>query len=626
MPVAIKHFYLFLFVLLFGVAGLKAQQAPYLERTVTLAANNQSLSEVFKSLSIQTSVVFSYSQPFDDKRKIMLTCQKKPLRLVLNELLKPSNCTYKIKDKFIIIKCDAKPVAPPSVLTGYVYNATDSSTISQASIYVKQTRHSAVSNSYGFFSLSYSNKLPNINVSFAKEDYQDTSLVIFNQNKQEVLIYLYPRTVKKEPLPVATPVALPKKDSIILPRQDSIPLKKKNLANQFMEKSNKVNANLRNISDRLFSNFSISLTPYIGTNHMLAVNTVNKYALNIIGGYSLGTEALEIGGLFNIDRENVKGAQIAGLVNIVGDSVKGLQVAGLLNITGKQMAGFQQAGGMNINIGSMKGMQIAGFLNLNTKKMSGATLAGVGTISDTLAGAAMGGVFNWNQHSLKSMEMSSVVNRSYHGKNNFQLAGYVNVTKHGTTRFQIAGFVNRADTLTGMQLGVFNYSRVAKGVPVGFLSIVKNGYHKLEISHDELMFGTIGFITGVSKFHNIFIGGFNYKNPRLRTIGYGVGSDLDLREKWKVCFNLTTQKITAANTDVTNWNILNKFYVGAGFLVSPKFRIDAGPTFNLFLADVTAKNYKSTIDQLPANYFYNSTIDYTNLKMWVGAKISIKFF
>jgi hypothetical protein len=624
MPVAIKHCYLFLFLFFLDVIGLKAQQAPYLERTVTLKVNNQPLNEVFKIISSQTAVVFSYSQPFDDKRKVVLNCQKKPLRLVLNELLKPASCTYKIKDKYVIIKYESKPIIPPSVLTGYVYNATDSSTISQASIYVKQTKNSAVSNDYGFFSLSYSNKLPNINVSFAKKDYKDTSLVIFNQNKQEVLIYLYPRTPEKDTLQVRPLVFA--KDSIVLPKHDSVLAAKKDYITSLLEKSNRFNANLRNISDRMFSNFSVSLIPYIGTNRLLSLNTVNKYALNVIGGYSLGTEVMEIGGLFNIDRGNVKGVQVAGLFNLVGDSVKGTQIAGVLNITGKQMAGFQQAGIMNINIGAMKGMQIGGVLNLNTKKISGVTFAGVGTISDTLAGAAIAGVFNWNQYSDKSMEMSCVTNHTSYGKNNGQLTGYVNITKHGTTRFQIAAFVNRADTLTGMQLGVFNYARSASGIPIGFLSIVKNGYHKLEISHDELMFGTVAFITGVPKFYNIFIGGINYKKPTLRTIGYGAGSDLKLKEKWNVCFNLTTQQIVASDRRDLRSNVLNKFYVGAGFLISPKFRIDLGPTFNLFVSDANAKNYLSTFDQLSTNYFYNHTTNHTNVKMWIGVKLSVKFF
>lgn len=622
MPVAIKHSHLFLLMLLLDVIGLKAQQVPYLERVVSLKASNQPLSEVFKSISNQTSVVFSYSLPFDDKRKVTVNCQKKPLRLVLNEMLKPANCSYKIKDKYIIIKYEAQPITPPSVLTGYVYNAADSSTISQASIYVKQTKNSAVSNDYGFFSLSYSNKLPNINVSFAKEDYKDTSLVIYNRNKQEVLIYLYPRAVKKDTLPATPVVAV--KDSVSQQKADS--LAKKNYINALLEKSNRFNANLRNISDHMFSNFSVSLIPYIGTNHLLSVNTVNKYALNIIGGYSLGTEAMEIGGLFNIDRGNVRGAQVAGLFNLVGDSVKGVQMAGVLNITGKQMAGFQQAGFMNINIGTMKGMQIGGFLNLNTKKLSGATLAGIGTMSDTLAGAAMGGVFNWNQYSDQSMEMTCVFNHTGYGKNNCQLAGYVNHTKHGTTRFQIAGFVNRADTLTGFQLGVYNYANAASGIPIGFLSIVKKGYHKMEVGTDELMFGTIGFGTGVSRYHNILFLGRNVRKPNLWTIGYGVGSDLALKnERWKVCFNLTTQRIAEAGKR-GGPNVLNKFYAGAGFLIFPKFRIDAGPTFNLFITDAKAVNYLSTFDQLSANYFYDHTASGANIKMWVGAKISLKFF
>ncbi|HSH66997.1 MAG TPA: STN and carboxypeptidase regulatory-like domain-containing protein, partial [Bacteroidia bacterium] len=335
MSESINYFY-FLFCLLFTCFGkLNAQQIPYLERTVTLHATNQALNEVFNDINSQTGAVFSYTKTVDDRRKVNINCQRKPLRLVLNELLKGTYCTYKIKDKYIIVKCETQPVSPPSLITGYIYSITDSSIIPQASIYVKQTKNSAVSNDYGFFSLSYSNKLPNITVSFAKEDYKDTSLVIYNQDKQEVLIYLYPKTAATEidedtTMQTQQPVAI--KDSVLSAKQDSIQLHK-NFINKLLENSKKIRFNLRNISDTLFSKFSVSLTPYISTNRLLSVNTVNKYAFNIFGGYSLGTEAFELGGIFNIDKGNANGVQLAGVFNLVGDSVTGAQIGGLFNVT-----------------------------------------------------------------------------------------------------------------------------------------------------------------------------------------------------------------------------------------------------------------------------------------------------
>lgn len=634
MPASIKYFYFTICTLFICLIAphLKAQQVPYLERSITLKVYNLPLSEVFKIISNQSQVVFSYTLSFDDKRKITLTCQKRPLRLVLNDLLKATECTYKAKDKYIIMKCEGKPLTQPSVVTGYIYNGIDSTTIPQASIYVKQTRHSAISNDYGFFSLSYSAKLPNITVSFAKEDYKDTSFVIYNQNKQEVMIYLFPKTPeRKTEVADTTSLVIPPvtaKDSIVKPVKDStLPFTKKDFINGILEKSKKVKYNLRNISDTLFSLFSVSFTPYISSNRLLAVNTVNKFALNIIGGYSLGTEILEVGGVFNIDKGDVKGTQIAGVFNMVGDTVRGAQLAGTFNVTGKSMNGYQAAGIMNLNFNRTKGVQMGGVLNLNLKKMEGVCIAGSGNISDTLQGAGLAGLFNISGYSRKSFELSGLFNQAYYGQNNYQISGLFNRTKKGETNSQLSVFYNRAHLLRGVQLGFVNYAdSVSGGVPIGFLCIVKKGYHKIELATDELKFGTIAFHTGVPRFYNIFLAGINYKNTRTWTCGYGIGSDLVIKNKLGLTLNATTQSILSKEQPEMEFNLLNKFVIGLSYQLFPKIRIDLGPTFNLFITDTYSKTSIKKFNELSTFQIYDPHVDSAYIRTFVGLKLAVKFF
>src|SRR5690606_28716301 len=68
------------------------------------------------------------------------------------------------------------------------------------------------------------------------------------------------------------------------------------------------NINLRNIDDSLHRRFQISFVPYVGTNHKLSGHVVNDYSLNVVGGYSLGVQKLEFGGVFNVVRGDVQGA------------------------------------------------------------------------------------------------------------------------------------------------------------------------------------------------------------------------------------------------------------------------------------------------------------------------------
>ena len=91
-------------------------------------------------------------------------------------------------------------------------------------------------------------------------------------------------------------------------------------------------ANIENITDTIYRNTQVSIFPYLGTNRQLSGNVINDYSFNIFGGYSRGVRKLEIGGFFNIDRDDVDGFQFAGIFNAVGGKVSAMQFAGLANL------------------------------------------------------------------------------------------------------------------------------------------------------------------------------------------------------------------------------------------------------------------------------------------------------
>ncbi len=585
-----------------------AQTVPYVERLINLRVTKQSFADVFKLISTQSSVVFSYSQSFNDKQIVSITCSKKPLRLVLSELLKETNCTYKLKDKYIIIKCDAKPLPPPSIITGYIYNANDSTPISDASIYLKQTRQASVSNSYGYFQLSYSNKLPTLSVSFAKESFKDTNVVVYNANKQEVSIYLFPKATEvKQTSRTDTIIKI---DSTgITPIAIDSSISKPSKLTSFLNRLKRKNPNLRNISDTLFSNYSIGLVPKISTNSLLSFNTVNKVALNLLVGYSKGITIAEIGGVANIDYGDVKYVQIAGAANVVFGNVKGLQLAGAINATEKNMLGAQIAGAVNINRGKLEGLQIAGFLNHNRKLLTGAQIAGFGNIAKTkIIGLQVSGFFN---HA-KKVEGA-------------QISGCYNLVDT-ITGLQIAGLFNAAKFVKGMQLAPFNFADSIAGIPIGVFSYVKKGYHKLEVTSDEIGFTSIGFGSGVEKFHNVIMIGGNYRKTNLITAVYGLASNFKLTQTNYLAISVSQHYIHSLNNTQFYFNALSKAYIGFERKISSKLRIGAGPTFNVLTSDVNDPSYLQQFNTLPLYHFYNQTIDNTNIKMWVGGSIQFKFF
>lgn len=614
---------------------------PPLEMQVNLSFNNEKISVALDKIHEQTSLVFSY-QPsiFNNASPITIQLKNKTVREAL-ALILPKNIAIKPKSHYIILK--EKPAEKETEkikLSGYVYDKNTDQKIPNVTIYDKNTLQSVTTNEYGFYSIT----LPKNNqcLSVNKENYQDTCVS------------------------VAVAEASPINNFSINPVSDSVSVK--DTANwrlrlkDFSEKTNllfkqfKGYVNTLNVKDTFTRNFQVSLVPFVGTNGLLSANVYNKYSFNIFGGYSRGTKALELGGFFNVNREQMTGLQGAGFFNIVGDSAKGAQLGGLFNITGRQMDGFQGAGLFNFNVGKTQGLQTAGLFNLNIKEVNGVQLAGlanfnykgikgvsaagiinltrfsvkgvqlagfVNVCADTLAGFSAAGFTNLNWYSKQSVEAAGFLNSARYGDNNVQIAGLVNNTAKGSTKLQVAGVLNRAHNLTGLQIAMFNYADSASGVPIGLLSFVKNGVHQIEISSDELFYANVSLRTGVNKFYNIFNAS---SNGSIWSIGYGVGTSFKLKNKWRVDVTATSNHVSSGSFYFAT-SQLYKFYAGVEYRLNNKISIAAGPTFNLYWSDALLPDYKTTYNNIAPYYLFNKNLpnDF-NLKGWCGAKLAVRFF
>lgn len=588
MTVLVPPKYFLMALLIFTSGYAFCQSLPYLERPVSLNGKKQAVSEIFKIISDQTGVEFSYTQNFNDKRGIAINCKGKALRLVLNEILKEESCSYKLKNKYIIIHCGEKQKNETKKLIGYVYNARDSSVLENASIYVRQTKQTAWSNSFGFFSLNYTDQKGLIEVSLAKEEFCDTAILVTKESGKELVIYLQPEKKhhKEEPeIPV-----LSISDTTIESNKDTLNYKKKRF-NAFWEEFTKTNLNLRNISDTLFSDLSISLVPPISTNRFLSINTTNKVSINLLVGYSKGVSVFELGGLLNIDNGNVKSVQIGGLGNLVSGRVEGFQLGGLFNQVSQEMKGAQIAGLFNFNTSTVKGLQIAGLGNNSMRSFEGLQI---------------GGLYNWNKNT-----------------KGFQLAGIVNISDTAKG-FQLAGILNSSKVLKGSQLALINVCDTAEGMPIGFFSFVRKGYHKFELSLDELGFAGLSFGSGVTAFHNIFFGAYNLSYPEVWSYGYGLGSSFRLGKKWGLNIELSAQQIQSMGS-VIKANILTKTLLSVEWHLHPKFQVGLGPTCSFLNADSTDPLYQNVYKHMVPYQLYETENEARTYSLWLGARVYVKF-
>ena len=134
--------------------------------------------------------------------------------------------------------------------------------------------------------------------------------------------------------------------------------------------------------------FQFSLTPGLSTHGLFSSQVINRFSVNLAGGYTAGVNGLEVGGLFNIDKGNARYLQLAGVFNLVGGNMTGLQFAGVNNRALDTVKGVQVAGFINKAEGQVSGLQLAS-LNNEAHQLKGVQI-GLINMVDTSHGVSIG--------------------------------------------------------------------------------------------------------------------------------------------------------------------------------------------------------------------------------------------
>lgn len=631
-----KRFVLFLMVTFYGTLA-NAAGTPPLEMQVNLSLNNERITAVLEKIHDQTGLIFSYQADiFNDAAPVSMQLKNKTVREAL-ALVLPKNIGFKARSKYIILKeKPAEKDAKKTEISGYVIDKNTDQKLANVTLYDKTTLQSVTTDQYGFYSITVPKDQC---LSVNKESYRDTCVA----------------PAPDSPITNITMVS----DSATAKDTVEWRLRLRDFSSKTNElfKQFKGYINTLNVKDTFTRSFQASLLPFVGTNGLMSGNVYNDVSFNALGGYSRGTKILELGGIFNVARQNVTGAQIAGMFNVVGDSVEGAQVAGLFNVTGGHIDGLQAAGIYNFNLGKTQGFQVAGIFNMNIKELNGAQFAGIANFNykgftgvsgagivnmsrfsvmgtqvagitnicaDTMEGSSVAGIVNMNWYS-KGVEVAGFLNSSRFGGGNTQISGLVNNTAKGSTNLQVAGIFNRAGHLKGTQVALFNYADSASGIPFGLLSFVREGVHQLELSSDEVFHTNIGFRTGVNAFYNIINIGLEPGPRNLWSFGYGFGTSFKINNKLRADLTVTANHVSVGSFYHAT-SELYKFYAGVEYKFMNKISLAVGPTFNLYWTDALLPDYQRTYKNLLPYHSSNTALanDF-NLKGWFGIKAAIRF-
>lgn len=556
--VRVKTTLCFFIILLAGLLSrgtLYAQSTSILESRITLRVSNERLDDVLRKISAQGGFSFSYSPDvIDISSRVSLNATNLAVREILNNLF-DGTVSFKERRRYVILQkvtASAEKKADSFYLNGYVTDRVTGAKLPDASIYEPVTLVSTVSNQYGYYKIRLPTQSEKLHLEIRKEAYAGRSVEITDRRTAFLTIAMAPDTVR----PLAPPRIVTRPDSVArvsprieipeivftdppipdtlipVPEKGKVPLKQSLLTIRdglvYALSTAKQAIHTENIGDTLYRPFQASLMPFIGTNQQLSGNVINDVSVNLLAGYSLGVNLLELGLGFNVVRWDVNGFQAAGLANLVGREVNGLQVAGVANLV----------------IGSVEGVQASGIINLTAEDFRGLQL------------------------------------------------GAVNVTGRDLYGWQIATGLNVARTVhRGHQVGFFNYADSSATTPFGYFSFVRlNGYRRLELTTDELHYANLTFKTGVRKLYNIFTlgtSGFAPHKP-LGSIGYGIGTAWNLGHAprpWMLNAEYIASRLAVQRRFLRQPRVGHmRIAVALEKRISPRLALSVGPTFNLLFS------------------------------------------
>lgn len=600
----------FIALLLF-FAGIHTNAQSILNKNITVQVTKQRLDNVLEIISNNGNFYFSYNSSIVKRDSLVtINFSNKPVRDVLNYLFN-NRYDYIESGNYIILR--RKPITIAATvkqtatedknyfLAGYIVDEFTGARINNASIYEPTQLVSDLTDEKGNFSLKLKSRYKTATITVSKDTYRDTTLTIQPKLNQQLIISLRPEdnfttmiTVSPEDyfLPDTIEVKLPNGETVAYAKVDTIKVQKSWIGKFLLSSKQRIQSiNL----GKFFTTraFQLSLVPGLSTQGKLSPQITTAFSVNVLGGYTGGVNMIELGGLFNITKRNVKYVQAAGLLNLVGGGVRGVQLAGIHNHVLDTVNALQAAGVSNYVKGKFSGLQMAGVYNHAVDTVRGMQAAGVANFSNQK-------IYGW------------------------QIAGVGNIANRKINGVQIAGVFNYATHLKGVQIGLINVSDSSDGYSIGLLNLVrKNGYHKISISTNEVTNVNVAIKTGSQKMYSAIYAGANLQNnQKLFSFGLGLGKDIKLGKQLYLNTEISSLSLYAGTWDYIN--LQNKFALNFQWRVTKGFAVYAGPSFSVFISDQTAavSGYK-----FPAYNNALQTFDFSSrVKGWIGFIAGVNIF
>ncbi|QTN38015.1 hypothetical protein HZ996_02285 [Cryomorphaceae bacterium] len=543
-----------------------------LNRRVSVRYESVVLEDALDNLSQEADFRLSYSPSMVDvDRVITYSAYQERLRVVIRDMVGRDYDVLRRGSFVVIVPAEASPVATQLTIEGQVLDAQTGQALTGATIYrVDELKSVAASTSDGSYALDVETRDSTVWVAISKRNYRDTVIAVNTRDLNALNITLEPDS--------AQAVAYSPVDSMKLVRwfRPSVDW-----------------SFIKNVELDQIKTAQVSFVPGLSTNGRLSGEIVNNFSFNVLAGYTGGTRGFELGGLLNINRYDMYGAQIGGIGNVVGNRTTGVQIGGIYNWTD-----------------SLSGVQVGGIFN-NVDHALAVQVGGIANIGKDFTGLQIAGITNVTYEEMNGLQIAGIVNQGY-----------------GEVKGAQIGLVNVADHLSGFQLGLVNVVDSLKGgAAFGLFTFIRNGIHTLDIQYNEWDQLGVRFVTGTKPLYNIFRLGYrlNGQQPQW-AVGYGLGSQWHFTDWAFINFEAVANAMTTNSAWSGNINGMGDFHINLGFEIFDHFSIYGGPVLHTYVTDyLNPETGEYGNLEVPSNTLYEFNDEGIVTRGWLGWNVGVRF-
>lgn len=593
-----------------------------LDRVISVDIQKTPVKRILGLIEEKGQVKFSYDPVLIEENKIVsLSIKEKTIRYGLSLIFDGTIRFKEVGSHIVLLPTESKEEIKERkkhhenyVFTGKIKDKRTGLPLTNASVYDVEARYACISDGSGNYELIIPKEESVRSLYFKKKGFEAVVIVVSADNPENLKnnIYLVPIEKDIEKIEVKSVEKV------------EVPIEERALSGALISEATYIHSeNLEGIQEIRLA--QISLVPSVGIGSNLSTNGLitNRISLNILAGYSNGVRGAEVGGILNMTKGNVFGAQIGGIANLVGGDVTGGQVAGIASLIQGNFIGAQVSGVSGIVKRDFLGVQASGVSSIVRGRFEGIQVSGVSNIAyRSSRGIQIAGISNTVFDTLIGIQGSGIVNFALHGTNYAQVAGIANIAD-SSKGIQLSGIFNRAKVNSGFQLGLINCSKSGSGIALGLFNFVRDGYHKTEVSANEIFPVNVTFKTGNQRLYNSYHFGLRFGSKMHYAGGLGFGTYFNLGEKTKMSLDLTGDMVFKEGGP-DGFAQLYKLSTTFDFQLAKWVTVFGGPSVNMNVMQFKDSEGLFTSD-IAFNPFYSEQTATAGIQGWVGGQIGFRF-